>query len=278
MASTHNYPSELPGVIEALGSEAFPAALLEFIQTAANFDSAVIMAYPQASALQVIYNALHDGDQAGFDGAYVERLWLLSPLYLSAKAGVRGFFHILDIAPPSFKDSEYYALYYHLNGVSDQTGFLVESGDGTPVAISLERTSALPAFSQGDKKTLREVATTVAALVRQQWASGISTQAIVPVEPKGTDLHFHVENLLEQFGSSVLTPRERDVVQLVLKGHPSKTVALHLGISPQTEQVHRKNIYQKLGLSSHGELFSLFFDALVRHSPDAGDPLVSLLR
>ena len=278
MATTHRYPPALSGAIDALGDEAFSPALLEFIRTAANFDSAVIMAYPKTSALQVIYNALHDGDQSGFGGTYRDRLWLLSPLYLSAKAGVRGFFHILDIAPDSFQNSEYYKLYYQSNGVKDHTGFLVECGDGSPVAISLERTPALKAFSKRDKRQLEEITATVAALVRKQWPAGPSVQENVAAEPMNPNLHQHVETLLQQFGSSRLTPRERDVVQLILKGCPSKTAARQLDISVQTERVHRKNIYNKLGLSSHGELFSLFFDALVEPMPESGDPLTRLLQ
>lgn len=277
MPTTHTIFSTLPEAIDSLGGNKFPPALLEFIRTAANFDSAVIMAYPKTSALRIVYNALHEGDLPGFEGTYRDRLWLLSPLYLSAKSGVRGFFHIVDIAPNNFKNSEYYKLYYQSSGVIDQTGFLLESGDESPIAISLERTSALRAFSKSDKNKLEEITDTVAALVRQQWPKGLSTENPVTPEPSAGNLHEHVENLLQQFGSSILTPRERDVVQLILKGYPSKTAALHLGISSQTEQVHRKNIYHKLGLSSHGELFSLFFDALVQSRPGSEDPLADLL-
>jgi DNA-binding CsgD family transcriptional regulator len=273
MSARPNYLPALAQTIDALTSKGFSPALLELIATAADFDSAVIMAYPRTSALQVIYNALHDGDQTGFGTTYADRLWLLSPLYLSAKSGQRGFFHLLDIAPDNFQNSEYYQLYYHSNGVQDQTGFLVESGDGCPVAISLERTPSLGVFTKTDKKRLQELASTVAALVKQQWPNGLSP-AVDTVEP---NLHLHVKNLLKRFGSSYLTPRERDVVQLVLKGYPSKAAAKLLNISAQTEQVHRKNIYNKLGLSSHGELFSLFFDALVQPVPESGDPLSTLL-
>lgn len=278
MSTTNEYPDTLPAVIDSIGSEIFSAALLEFIRSTANFDSAVLMAYPESSALQVIHNALHAGDQSGFGTRYQDHLWLLSPLYLSAKSGVRGFFHILDIAPDNFKHSEYYNLYYHSNGVKDQVGYLVESGDGTPIAISLERTPALRSFSKADKRRLNSAAATVSALVKQQWPTGISIAATATTEALEMNLHQHVEKLLTQFGSSCLTPRERDVVQLVLKGYPSKVAAQRLGISAQTEQVHRKNIYQKLGLSSHGELFSLFFDALVQPCPPEGDPLSYLAR
>ncbi len=278
MPVTDEYHNTLPAVIDSIGSDNFSIALLEFIRSIASFDSAVVMAYPEASALQVIHNALHAGDQSGFGTRYQDHLWLLSPLYLSAKSGVRGFFHILDIAPENFKHSEYYNLYYHSNGVKDQVGFLVESGDGTPIAISLERTPALRSFSKTDKKRLKDAAPTLSSLVKKHWPEGLSNTTSASTEMLETNLHHHVETLLSQFGSSCLTPRERDVVQLVLKGYPSKVAAQHLGISSQTEQVHRKNIYQKLGLSSHGELFSLFFDALVQPCPVEGDPLTQLAR
>ncbi len=278
MTAKGQYATTLPKVIDALGMEEFPSALLAFIRATANFDSAVIMSYPEASALQVVHNALHEGDQRGFGSVYRNHLWLLSPLYLSAKAGVRGFFHILDIAPENFEHSEYYQVYYHSNGVKDQVGFLVECGNGSPIAISLERTPALRRFSARDKRNLGEITKTVAALARQQWPDGVSASKPASAKSLDSSLHLHVENLLLQFGSSCLTPRERDVVQLVLKGYPSKVASQKLKISRQTEQVHRKNIYQKLGLSSHGELFSLFFDALVLPEQTGADPLKILLR
>ena len=141
------------------------------------------------------------------------------------------------------------------------------------LAISLERTPALPPYNPQDKSSLEAIAGTVAALVRKQWPGGLSTGVVAD-----TDLHTQVQKVLRQFGSSVLTPREREVVQLVLRGYPSKAVAKELGISNQTEQVHRKNIYQKLGLSSHNELFSLFFDALTQPAVTGGDPLANLLQ
>ena len=264
--------SLLPTAISALGHIAFPQRLLEWLLEVAEFDSAVIMGYPEHSALTVLHNALHDGDQPGFDGVYRDGLWLLSPLYLSARAGKRGYFHILDIAPPNFADSDYYALYYRSNGVADHTGFLVESGNGTPVAISLERTPALGPYSEADKSRLAQAGDLVAALVRKHWPEGLGD-----TEMGQTDLHERVQQVLFAFGSSLLTPRERDVVQLVLRGYPSKAVASNLGISTQTEQVHRKNIYQKLGLSSHNALFSLFFDALAQPLTDNQDPVPALL-
>ena len=270
---TDNKFTALPAAINRLGCDDFAPALLAFVRSAADFDSGVIMAYPESGSLMVLHNALHEGDQSGFGGPYRDGLWLLSPLYLSAKAGRRGFFHIMDLAPKNFAKSEYYALYYSSNGVIDHTVFLLESGDGTPIAISLERTGNMPAFSTGERQQLGAISDTIAALARQHWKTTKDSG-----KRSETGLHRQVQTVLQQFGSSYLTPRERDVVQLILKGYPSKQVAKELGISGHTEQVHRKNIYQKLGLSSHNQVFSLFFDALVQPCDEGIDPLIELLK
>jgi DNA-binding CsgD family transcriptional regulator len=55
-----------------------------------------------------------------------------------------------------------------------------------------------------------------------------------------------------------LTPRELDVVGLVLEGHSSESIANLLNISAGTVRIHRKNIYAKMRISSQRELFSIF--------------------
>lgn len=59
---------------------------------------------------------------------------------------------------------------------------------------------------------------------------------------------FFLENL------SQLTPKERDVFDLYLKGYKSKDIAEELGIAFNTVKFHNKNIYDKLGISSRSEL------------------------
>jgi DNA-binding NarL/FixJ family response regulator len=51
-----------------------------------------------------------------------------------------------------------------------------------------------------------------------------------------------------------LTPREREVVQLLAEGKSSKAVARTLGISAKTADTHRTNVMRKLHLHSQSEL------------------------
>lgn len=51
-----------------------------------------------------------------------------------------------------------------------------------------------------------------------------------------------------------LTPREREIVQLLAEGKSSKEVAVALGISVKTAETHRANIMRKLELHSVSEV------------------------
>ena len=75
-------------------------------------------------------------------------------------------------------------------------------------------------------------------------------------------LHRNIEAAMSAFGRDVLTAREQAVVQLILRGLPSKAVASQLKIALKTEKVHRRNAYAKLGVNSHAVLFGSFLKYL----------------
>ena len=54
-----------------------------------------------------------------------------------------------------------------------------------------------------------------------------------------------------------LTPREREVFDLVVEGLPTKVIAKALGASPRTIEVHRARVMEKLGARSLPELVRL---------------------
>jgi DNA-binding NarL/FixJ family response regulator len=54
--------------------------------------------------------------------------------------------------------------------------------------------------------------------------------------------------------SPALSPREREVLQLVAEGWATKEIASRLGVSAKTVETHRRQIMDKLGVRSVAEL------------------------
>jgi two-component system response regulator FixJ len=55
-------------------------------------------------------------------------------------------------------------------------------------------------------------------------------------------------------GFGRLSPREREVLEMILAGKPNRRVAEDLGISEKTVEVHRAHIMEKTGAKSFAEL------------------------
>jgi DNA-binding NarL/FixJ family response regulator len=78
--------------------------------------------------------------------------------------------------------------------------------------------------------------------------------------PKVTDFlvrSFNSEEPLKEVPDSIprrITPREREIVQLLAEGKSSKEVASVLGISVKTAETHRANVMRKLKLHTVSEL------------------------
>jgi len=71
------------------------------------------------------------------------------------------------------------------------------------------------------------------------------------------------EAIDRQFESWALTPSEREVALLVLKGHSHKRIARATGRSEHTVRQHAGAAYQKAGLHGRAELAAFFLEDLM---------------
>ena len=76
---------------------------------------------------------------------------------------------------------------------------------------------------------------------------------LVPTKP-GERLVFDQRQNPSEFFGSALTPRQREVLQLVAEGKTTKEIASLLNISPKTVEFHRNSLMDELGLRTTAEL------------------------
>jgi len=210
--------------------------------------------HPQANPDMLHENFTGSWRERGLT-TYVDAFFVLDPFYIVSRSlDHPEVCRLGDIAPDGFLESEYHRAHYAAGRIGDEIGYLWPLEPGVALAVSLERSQNGAAFSADDVRHLEAVQPLLYALARKHWAaSQARPTAAAPLE-----IGRLVQEAAAEFGRDVLTPRECEVVKLVLRGYSTKSVSQSLGISPGTVKVHRENIYAKLAVSSQAELFNLF--------------------
>lgn len=177
---------------------------------------------------------------------YCAGMYLLDPFYQAACAGIADGLHSLEsVAPDQFQHSEYYLRYFRpVIGMGELQFFCTL--DGVVLGLSLGRATTFSAEEQGSLLCVRDWV--LAAMRRHVQLCALEVPAS---QPAAGDF----AAMLEHLGAR-LSERESETAQLILQGFSSKTIAQRMGISPETVKVHRRNLYHKLGVSGHAELFA----------------------
>jgi DNA-binding CsgD family transcriptional regulator len=245
----------LPAVADAIGTARFGRRLIDALQHVLSFDWWMVMVYhPQANPDMLDENFTGSWRERGLT-TYVGAFFVLDPYYIMSRSlDHPEVCRLDDIAPDGFLESEYHRAHYAAGRIGDEIGYLWPLEPGFTFAVSLERSENGPLFSDRDVRNLEAVQPLLAALARRHWvATRAGAAGAMPIE-----LGRLVQQVAADFGREILTPRECDVVKLVLRGNSTKSISQALGISPGTVKVHRENIYAKLHVSSQAELFNLF--------------------
>lgn len=239
----------LAALIEAVGTDRFPAAFRQFIRLVCGFDSLIATRYPANLPPVSLYHDLDDVQAAITVQFYATGPYLLDPLYVACKGGsAPGAYRLLDLAPEAFYRSQYYRAFYRSIRIGDEIGLLVRERGNDWIIVSLARGVRQTRFSEQELADLRRLFPILSAAVLRHW--GDNPEAA----PSGSGL---LEDRLESFGADILSPREAEIVRLILQGHSTPSAAAYLGISEGTVKVHRHHAYAKLGIASQAELFSL---------------------
>lgn len=224
-----------------------------------------MFAYRGQSAPVCLFDTFDQEERRGFVTDYQSGPYHLDPFYKASYDMVApGVYGIRDLAPDHFFLSEYYLSYYRNMGLADEVGFFSATEDGARIVVSLMRDRQGQRFSPSEKSSLQQFFPIVEAFVSNLWESSFSNAQGANGSAPDEALNERLELSFQNFGSDTLTRREQQISQLLLRGHSSASIANELAISLGTVKIHRKNIYSKLDISSHSDLFTLFLSSLTQ--------------
>ena len=248
----------LAEAIGSLGQESFAAALWALCQVLAAPDNLIVMGYRDAGPPLVLLSRAENPQVfARLQTGYLAGAYRLDPYFdLHLTRAGEGAYRIRDIAPDAFQRSRYFTEYFGATTLIDEIAFVLPLAEGLSLNLCLGRDARSGrAFSAAEAAACRRMAPMVAALARAEWR-GLERSA-GPVEDTPA-------LLIRAAGRQgiALSPRQAMVALLILRGHSTPSIALKLGVAPQTVKVFRKQLYQRCGISSQAELFSLLLPLL----------------
>lgn len=271
MSFLSKFSQQVANLMPHVKTDLFIPMLVDMFKELVPTNNIMVITYPSKSLPRIEYNDL-PAHRVSIVDRYVKGAFLLDPYYLAASKQAKvGFFHLSALSPDGFDESEYNQVYFQFCGLYDECGYIFQLDDEGKsfVNISLGRIDESETFCKDDLKRLSEITPLIKSLVQCHWQEEELESENHP------DLRKQLETALECFGTSILTERENQMVQMILHGYSSKAIASRFSISVETVKLHRKNAYAKLDLSTQGELFNLFINSLMNiKNYEDGDPLV----
>jgi len=248
-------------VARLVGGESFEElsdALRFAIREIAGGSHMGLLAFRHDAPPEVLTHDLSPRDEQHYLQRYIAGPYLLDPLYqIALKADKPGCVRFRDVTPDRFRSSEYYRQYCEKTHLGDEMDFFVDVEPNTTIVLVVALLKGR--FSRTQLAALAAAEPLLHATMGRVFrlrgeAAGQDATAI--------SMHERLTECFKNFGAAVLTQREREITQLLLRGHSTKSIARELDIAPGTVMVHKRNLFAKLGITSQYELFSRFIDKL----------------
>ncbi|WP_245451714.1 LuxR C-terminal-related transcriptional regulator [Mesorhizobium waimense] len=239
----------------------FGRAMVGWLRGHVGFDHCVAFGYRGASRPPLLFETFSPAESHVFVALYQEGPYLLDPFHHAAVERKEGFWRMRELAPDRFYASEYYRSYYSQTRLAEEVGFFVPLPGKDALVLSLMRLRASGPFGTADARLLRDMAPAVISLARLRWPGLPADEAAVTPRDEYAAVASDFDRA-HIWKSLSLTSREKQVVDLVLQGHSTESIARALRIVPGTVKVHRRNIYRKLKIKSQAGLFARFVEII----------------
>jgi DNA-binding CsgD family transcriptional regulator len=275
---SHAWTGALAALLESAALERVWDYVLDVLHRSFNVSSLSVVTYAGDTMPAATFFRAMDDPEGLRIRAYLQGAYLLDPFFHAVQnARISGCYALSQVAPDGFKDGQYYKTFFARYGLEDEVDLLFPLDAGQTVALAFGRSLGSRRFGAGALAFLSGAS---------EFFSKLAERSVMDGSKKMTDLdggvralfHTKLKAALENAGRSLLSPREKNVLDYSLRGFSAKATAKHLNVSAGTVRLHRHNIYAKLEVTSQSELFALVLKALTdANSETVEDPLALLI-
>lgn len=250
---------DISKTIAALGTEDFFPSLVAAVNGQVPIDYPQVWLYHRDLPPRVLYHEIPTGAIASQIDEYLDGPYREDPFYQASMNQPKSkIYRLSRITLGKLEQSTYYRDYYAETGTSDEAIYLSKLRGGNVINLSMMRLPEHGEFSEGEYEALYLLAEPVSELIKSH--SEHDDFAVTHLIQPGID--HQIDLAFRTFGASLLSPREKNVLEMMLRGYSTDSSADKLGIALETVRRHRKSIYRKLDVSSQTDLFSLFLNAM----------------
>ncbi|QOZ79314.1 LuxR family transcriptional regulator [Bradyrhizobium sp. CCBAU 53351] len=250
MASNLAAGDVTPAVL-AIGRPDFPNVLIDTLRRHADVGHCMVFALDRAGAASCLLDAGNIPIGGDLGAAYAGQFHESDPNRDALFEGEGGGPIMLPAFAPRKYGARYRKIFFHDSGIVDKCATAIWAGD-TCFYVNFYRIAAQGRFTAAQRERLQAIAPAVGASVARHF------------QQKATPEQSLATLFATRAPLASLTPREQEVCRRILAGFSSEAISQGLGISVHSTLTYRKRAYQRLGISSQGELFAIVLQLLTR--------------
>jgi DNA-binding CsgD family transcriptional regulator len=244
----------LANAIEATGTEQHIDRLIDTIGALVPHDLVTVTRYSATRKPEFVKHRRFSDQMVR---RYLETYYTFDPFYAYWRQERRlGILPLRKFAHHRLKRGRYIAEFLAQSEICDEIGVLLEDAGDWCLGIFLDRSERL--FRDNEIALLQERFPVFAALHSRDTRSRRADFMRIAA-PAAAGESPEPEPAIPADLWPELSVRERELVQLILSGRPTATIAQRLDIAIGTVKNHRRRIYAKLDITSERKLFLQFF-------------------
>jgi DNA-binding CsgD family transcriptional regulator len=256
-------------LIAAVGSANLGRCLCALLEDLVSFDMSGLYLFRFDRPAELLHNGYNGQVAARTLDAYSRGGYLLDPYYVaSMNSHPGGLWRMSELAPDSFFSSGFaispdlHPCVSSSHGTQiDEIGYIVHLQGRTALVFSLMKAQERGPFDSAEVAHLHLLTPLISAVLELHGR-------LLPREAEPADVNSQLEGaFVGALGQ--LTEAQRYIAKLLLQGHSNASIARELRISEGTVKVHKHNLYQRLEISSHAELFRLFIGYIAQAGREA---------